>query len=82
MEKRYCNCSWIVKRWRDRYLLLVPFVACKGYIRSYIIHGNKEPFSFFWDCAEANADLYRLNYYTAEETRVYFERKGKEGDLR
>lgn len=60
---RYQDCSWLVRRWRDRWLLLVPYWA----VRWWSMSPRDEEFGFEWSCALGWCDVKRRFFYTTEE---------------
>ena len=76
LENRYQNQNWFVRRWRDRYLLLIPWKAV--YIYWYngpYAEGDKDsedwdPLSFSgsWFIACGLCDTKREYWYSWDET--------------
>ena len=75
LKARYQNQSWIVKRWRDRWLILIPYTAMSMWFRtrSRKVRAESEvyitdlPFSHCWSIACGLADGDRNYWYTSEE---------------
>ena len=62
LANRYQNQSWLVRRWHDRHLLLVPWVAFR--IWNF---GQSETFGIAWSIALGLCDKDREFWYTWEE---------------
>jgi hypothetical protein len=73
--KRYQECSWIHRRWRDRWYLLVPFSFLKMYIIHQLLNNPAEweldesIEQFYWSLAVSFAQIKMNYYYTMEEVR-------------
>jgi hypothetical protein len=61
IRKRYQHCSWLVRRWRDRWLLLVPYWAFRTWLR-----GEDLP---HWSVARGWCDYRRDYVYTYAEIK-------------
>jgi len=71
--KRYQECGFWRRRWRDRYLLVVPFTACRIYAR----HRNGPDhvsLGVAWSIARGFCDVDRRYWYTTAEVKA-MERK-------
>lgn len=65
--KRYQECTWLQKRWRDRWLFLVPIWLAEYYwITRKLFRLNF--IDAFW-MTLSEADLRRNKYLTMEELR-------------
>lgn len=64
--KRYQYCSWYVKLWRKRYLIIVPYKALKIWLLNYYIDkidkGKKEEYALsFKNCWGIAIGLAHMN---------------------
>lgn len=63
---RYQDCSWLVRRWRDRWLLLVPY----WYALSLLRNSSSDrplPIDVCWSLARGTCDVQRHYFYTYDE---------------
>ena len=77
LKARYQNQSWVVRRWRDRWLLTIPYTAITMWFRtrSRKVVADPDaitnlPFSHCWSLACGLADGDRDYWYTSEEVRT------------
>jgi hypothetical protein len=82
MSNRYQNQTWWVRRWRDRYLLEVPYRALRIWFAN---RGRVDPFSLdeCWSIAHGSCDMAREYFYTWDEVKCRVERgseKKSDGD--
>lgn len=66
--KRFQECNRIVKIWRYRWYLLIPFKFAYSYILINKIH-NHYDFDLIWGMEKANAQIKMKWYHTNEEVK-------------
>lgn len=73
----YRNQSWLIRRWRDRYLFLVPYQAVRMWFREILrpesayedLTFRPMSWSNCWSVARGYADLNRKNLMTWQELK-------------
>ncbi len=65
LAQRYQFQSWVVRRWRDRFLFKIPFIAIKHWWRGTW----NMSWSNCWSYACGDADVSRKYYFTSEECK-------------
>lgn len=74
-QRRYQNQSWLVRRWRDRWLLTAPWVAIRLWFSTRSAESLAKPDEYItrmplyecWDLALGLVDGKRDYWYTSEE---------------
>jgi hypothetical protein len=61
----YRNQSWLVRRWRDRYLFLVPFEAIRDW--KFRQTSWSDNFAHCWSVARGMCDFRRINLMHSSE---------------
>ena len=91
--KRYQDCNWLVKLWRRRHYLLIPFqtlhIIWKKWINPYKRENDERfPVKLYWDIAKADAEVKVNWYYTQddiddilEEIKNNYERLNKDKEM-
>ena len=75
-DTRYQNQTWLVRRWRDRWLLAVPWIAFRGWRQWWTTGGvraGRVRFADAWSIARGHADGKRQWWFTAEEAGMRLE---------
>ncbi|TXH13143.1 MAG: hypothetical protein E6R03_11790 [Hyphomicrobiaceae bacterium] len=76
-EKRYQECSWFEKRWRDRHLIPVIPLAIKDYFIAVwecpeqALSGGWREFHACWSIRRGLADLHRNYWWTMDELKEF-----------
>lgn len=70
LADRYQNQSWLVRRWRDRYLLKVPFAAIRMWLSNLVYWDEPLLFHDAWHIACGLCDMERNWVYSWEEIKA------------
>lgn len=69
-DSRYQNQSWLVRRWRDRWLLLVPYWTFRWWVNCRRLPSGdpwQMPVADWWSLALGHCDVRRNWIYTWSE---------------